>query len=66
MAFDNYEIYHQLGSDGDRSWWISEFEARLDYKVSSKTAKATTQSSGLNKPKKKKRKRRKEEKKKAN
>jgi hypothetical protein len=41
---------------GGRSRWISEFEARLVYKVSSRTARATQRNPLLKKKKKKKKK----------
>jgi hypothetical protein len=44
---------------GGRGRWISEFEASLVYRVSSRTARATQRNSCLEKPKKEKRKERK-------
>ena len=50
---------------GGRDRWISEFEASLVYRVSSRTAtaRATQRNSVLKKPKKKKKRKRKREKK---
>jgi hypothetical protein len=42
---------------GDRGRWISEFEASLVYKVSSRTARATQRNPVSKKKKKKKKKR---------
>jgi hypothetical protein len=41
---------------GGRGWWISEFEASLVYKVSSRIARATQRNPVSKKPKKKKKK----------
>jgi hypothetical protein len=49
---------------GGRGWQISEFEANLVYRVSSRTAQATQRNPVLKKTKKKKKKKKKERKKK--
>jgi hypothetical protein len=46
---------------GGRGRWISEFEASLVYKVSSRTARAIQRNPVSKKPKKKKRERKKKE-----